>query len=302
MSTIKDVLHKTLLEKGVPESHILDMQATLNVNEYPYEYYYEEIMEEEDNYEHVPLSKIKSLGFRGTEGISWFDHACYNGTHNIDESRCQKAFEHLKKESIEEFQEYYKSSFVELIYFIDDDFYAVYGDGTHRTLWAKVTGASTIYARVTRAKKNSIAYEVHQKFKSLEKEFYSYLKSKKLEWTEPRYLSSDINTVSEIIYKGHFLWVYPMYSPKKFRSKDSCDPKIIMNWKKQQEDFRNKLALILRYKKKLHTIIKLTPRKWETKCISFLEKWSKHWLFSDEQVELKKVGFDMFCIDRKHMS
>ncbi|MGM0746324.1 MAG: hypothetical protein ACQEUS_00330 [Bacillota bacterium] len=49
------------------------------------------------------------------------------------------------------------------LYFEEEDFYAVNGDGTHRTLWAKITGAPTILAEVTIAKKNPLAYEKFKK-------------------------------------------------------------------------------------------------------------------------------------------
>ncbi|WP_394557936.1 hypothetical protein [Priestia aryabhattai] len=92
---MKDILYQTLMEKGVPDWHISDMKETLNISEYPYSMYYDEISEDKKTYRHVPLSKVKSLGYRGTSGLSWFDHACYNGTGNIDIGRCHIAYEYL---------------------------------------------------------------------------------------------------------------------------------------------------------------------------------------------------------------
>lgn len=156
---LKDVLQELLLQKGVSESHIKKMKRILNFREDPFLFYYEQ---EETTYNEIPLSKIKSLGFRGSSGLSWYDHVCCKAT-NIDKRRCQKAYEHLAKQSLEDFQNFYKESPVRLIYFEDDDFYAVNGDGTHRTLWAKITGAPTILAEITIARKNYLAYESFNK-------------------------------------------------------------------------------------------------------------------------------------------
>ncbi len=153
------VLHELLLQKGVPESHIKEMKRILNFREDTFLFYYEQ---EETICSNIPLSKIKSLGFRGSSGLSWFDHVCGKGV-NIDERRCQEAFEHLVKKPLEDFQKFYKQFPVKLIYFEDDDFYAVNGDGTHRTLWAKITGAPAISAEITIARKNYLAYEAFNK-------------------------------------------------------------------------------------------------------------------------------------------
>lgn len=152
----KKALHRTLLEKGVSKSHLKEMKRTINFNKDLFLFYYEE-KEDLGTVKHVPLSKIKSLGYRGSSGLSWFGHACCKGS-NIDIRRSRKAFHYLEKQSLKEFQNFYKESPVRLIYFHDDDFYAVNGDGTHRTLWAKVTCAPTILAEITIAKKNPLAY------------------------------------------------------------------------------------------------------------------------------------------------
>ncbi|KXZ13440.1 hypothetical protein P4T89_05860 [Bacillus nakamurai] len=157
----KKALHHTLLEKGVSESHLTEMKRTINFNKDLFLFYYEE-KEELGIFKHVPLSKIKSLGYRGSSGLSWFGHACCKG-YNIDIRRSQKAFHFLEKQGLKEFQSFYNKSPVRLIYFDEDDFYAVNGDGTHRTIWAKITGAPTILAEITIAKKNPLAYE---KFKN----------------------------------------------------------------------------------------------------------------------------------------
>ncbi|MFT7820461.1 hypothetical protein ACLFK3_04650 [Bacillus siamensis] len=77
----------------------------------------------------------------------------------IDSRRCRIALKHLIEQPLRQFQDFYKKSLVRLIYFKDLDFYAVYGDGTHRTLWAKLTGSSTISAEVIVAYKDHLAYE-----------------------------------------------------------------------------------------------------------------------------------------------
>lgn len=152
---MKDQLYELLLKKGVSSNHIKEMKETLNFNIDFFSYYFKEkeIVECE-----VPLSKIKSLGFRGSSGLSWYDHAIGKGS-NIDSRRRRIALKHLIEQSLGQFQSFYKKSLVRLIYFKDLDFYAVYGDGTHRTLWAKLTGTSTISAEVIVAYKDHLAYE-----------------------------------------------------------------------------------------------------------------------------------------------
>ncbi|WP_223831724.1 hypothetical protein [Bacillus swezeyi] len=107
---MKDVLQELLLQKGVSESHIKKMKRTLNFREDPLLFYYEQ---EETIYNEISLSKIKSLGFRGSSGLSWFDHVCCKAA-NIDKRRCQKAYEHLAKQSLEDFQNFWMMTSMQL--------------------------------------------------------------------------------------------------------------------------------------------------------------------------------------------
>ncbi|NGY70359.1 hypothetical protein F6Y04_07580 [Bacillus megaterium] len=293
---MKDVLYQTLLEKGVPDSHINEMRETLNISKEPYQIYYDEIRADKKTYQHVPLSKVKSLGFRGTSGLSWFDHACYNGTDNIDIGRCHKAYKHLKKQSLEEFQAYYKRSAVRLIHFEEDDFYAVYGDGTHRTLWAKVTGAPTIYAVITKAKKNDERYQAYRRFKTIEKEFNVYLKGHKLDWGED-YEGS----FTDLVYQGKSIGYQTLYSPRSFSSKYHFTNERLDDWKLQQQQFKEDISKSLQSKKEFQIIMKLTPQKFKSKLLSFFDYRRDQWMFSDERkLKFKQIGFDMYCIDQKN--
>ncbi|MCY7500125.1 hypothetical protein [Bacillus pumilus] len=152
---MKGNLDELLIQKGVSETHIKEMKETINFGERIFSLYYKE---REEILDEIPLSKIKSLGFRGTGCLSWYDHAEGKGS-NIDPRRSQIAYKHLLEQTLEQFQVFYKQSPVRLIYFEDDDFYAVNGDGTHRTLWAKITDTPTISAEVTVAYKDHLAYE-----------------------------------------------------------------------------------------------------------------------------------------------
>ncbi|WP_253880909.1 hypothetical protein [Priestia megaterium] len=295
---MKDILYQTLIEKGVPDSHISDMRETLNISEYPYRMYYDEIFDDRETYRHVPLSKVKSLGYRGTNGLSWFDHACYNGTDNIDIGRCHRAYEYLEKQSLEEFHAYYKHSAVKLIHFKDDDFYAVYGDGTHRTLWAKVTGAPTLYAVVTQAKKNHERYHAYRWFKVLEKDFNIYLKKHELDWGKD---CSD--SLSNIVYRGKSIGYFSIYSPREFNWKYDFSNEKLNDWKVQQQQFKEDISKSLQSKKDFQTIMRLTPQKLKSKVHSFFDYRRHHWMFSNEgKFKFKQIGFDMFCIDQKNTS
>ncbi|MED1461603.1 hypothetical protein [Bacillus safensis] len=156
---MKEKLYELLLQKGVADAHIKEMKATLNCGIRLLLLYYRERKTIECE---VPLNKIKSLGYRGSSGLSWYDHAAGKGI-NIDPRRNQIAHDHLLEQPLEKFHTYYKKEYVRLIYFADLDFYAVFGDGTHRTLWAKITGSSTIRAEVTIAYKDHREYELFMK-------------------------------------------------------------------------------------------------------------------------------------------
>ncbi|MGG0053091.1 hypothetical protein [Bacillus atrophaeus] len=292
---MKKKLEKLLLEKGVLESHIKEMKQTANISEYPYELYYDVVEKSEKLYRDVPLNKIKSLGFRGTSGVSWFDHSCYNGTDNIDIGRCEKAFEYLGKQSLEEFHTYYQHSPVKLIHYEDDDFYAIYGDGTHRTIWAMITGAPTIYALVTRARKNPFLYKSFLRFKELESQINMYFEEKDLSWGV-----KNNQYYSEILYKGITVAFYSIYPPYSFkRSSYSLNDQKLDTWNKQLNEFRIEFEKSFRYRKILHNIMKMIPGKIEHKLFSFIEKISESWSAADGEIRLIKQGFDMYCIDKK---
>ncbi|ATL39874.1 MULTISPECIES: NADH dehydrogenase [Bacillus] len=292
---MKNKLEKLLLEKGVFEFHIKEMKETANISEYPYELYYDKVGKSEKLYRDVPLKKIKGLGFRGTSGVSWFDHACYNGTDNIDIGRCEKAFEYLKKQSLEEFHTYYQHSPVKLIHYEDDDFYAVYGDGTHRTIWAKITGAPTIYAQVTRARKNPSLYKSYLRFKELESQINKYFEENDLSWgvKNTRYYS-------EILYKGMPVALYSIDPPYSFkRSSYSLNDQKLDTWNKQLNEFMIEFEESFRYRKIFRNVMKITPGKLEHKLFSFIEKISESWSAANGKARIIKQGFDMHCIDKK---
>ncbi|MGX6580099.1 hypothetical protein ACWMNW_01225 [Bacillus velezensis] len=292
---MKNKLEKLLLEKGVCEFHIKEMKDTKNISEYPYELYYDEVGNSEKLYRDVPLKKIKSLGFRGTSGVSWFDHACYNGTDNIDIGRCEKAFEYLKKQSLEEFHTYYQHSPVKLVHYEDDDFYAVYGDGTHRTIWAKITEAPTIYAQVTRARKNPSLYKSYLRFKELESQINRYFKENNLSWGVKK-----SQYYSEILYKGMPVALYSIDPPYSFkRSSYSLNDQKLDTWSKELNEFMNEFQESLRYRKIFCNVMKVTPGKLEHKLFSFIEKISESWSAANGKAKIIKQGFDMYCIDKQ---
>jgi hypothetical protein len=295
---MKDILYHTLIDKGVPESHIKEMKETLNIGEYPYNLYYEQIERDKEIREYVPLHKIKSLGFRGTNGLSWFDHACYNGTDNIDIIRCNRAYKYLTEQSLEEFHDYYKYGAIPLIYYEEDDFYAVFGDGTHRTLWAKITGAPSIYAVITKAKKNYEIYDAYERFKTMKANFTNYLKEYQLDWGE-----NYSGGLAEMTYKGVSLGYQSVYSPRSFSSKYDFTSEKLNTWRVQQQQFKEDISKALQSKKEFQIIMRFTPQKWKSKLLSFFDYRREHWMFSDKgNLNFKQIGFDMFCIDQNNIT
>lgn len=289
-------LYETLIEKGVPESYIQEMKETPNQSCDPYERYYD--YSGKTTFEKVPLSKVKGLGFRGTPGLSWFNHACYKETDNIDVGRCQRAFNFLKGQTLEEFHKYYQTSTVRLIYFEDDDFYTVGGDGTHRTLYAKVTGASSISAKVDYYKKDPLAFEAYQQFLDMAPAFEQLLTANHLT------IKDDYRAYRfspEFYYKGEFLFSRDIYTPDMFIYKSNLKMEVLEEWYAQQQVFKEDMLKIQQYRNKFHLIRRLTPKKWLPKIVSFLKFWiqtvSSSDIYKKRLYQLREDGFRMFCID-----
>ncbi|MCF7606466.1 hypothetical protein [Bacillus subtilis] len=201
----------------------------------------------------------------------------------------------MEKQSLEEFHTYYQHSPVELIHYEDDDFYAVYGDGTHRTIWAKITGSPTIYALVTRARKNPFLYKSFLRFKELESQINIYFEENDLSWGV-----KNNQYYSEILYKGVTVAFYSIYPPYSFkRSSYSLNDQKLDTWNNQLNELKIEFEKSFRYRKILHNIMKMTPGKLEHKLFSFIEKISESWSAADGQVRIIKQGFDMYCIDKK---
>lgn len=297
----ESLLYETLLRKGVDDDYIKLMKQTHNISDEPYKYYYDEIRNENKKVETiVPVSKIKSLGARGTNNLSWFDHACCHGTDNIDFGRCERAFKHLQKQPLADFHNYYDCHPVPLKYYEEDDFYVVYGDGTHRTLWAKITDAQYIKAYVTHAKKSNIRYEAYRNYKKIEADFNEYLSNLDLQINGYDYYNY-YDSISEIHYKHKYLLCYSLLSPEIFKNQRTLNQETVGKLYEQQENFKDWIRIIVKQRDRFHLLMKFTPVKWRPKFFSFLEKLLTISVTtnaeSEKLMESRKLGFRMLSID-----
>jgi hypothetical protein len=288
-------LSELLLDKGVDGNHLIEMKSLENRSRYPMELYYD--TEEEKTYETVPVSKIKGLGFRGTPGISWFDHACCEGTDNIDVGRCEIAIERLQRISLEEYHVFYQNHPVRLIHYKEDDSYFVNGDGTHRTLFAKVTGCETVRAKVNHATINSERYGAYKRFEQLLHQFKALLKKHDLE----EELLSGSDRCTSFFYKGKFVITYDIYSPSYFKSKYQLNHQAVDKWEKDLAILESDLKIIKRHHKHFHRLFSIFPSSLRNKFFSLIAGWVSIVDSHDEKrqkyYELRKAGLELYNID-----
>lgn len=181
---MRDKIEKLLIEKGVSTEHIDQMKIETSINIHEYRKHYEEMGIKK--IELVETRKIKGIGSRiadspernlarigggrvitpayivDYDSLSWFDYISIRDEGlNLSRGRIMDIYEKFREKPLEENYTYYKENGVDpgsgsltrLAYFVDEDIYAVSGDGTHRTLWAKVSNAPHLKAEVFYYKK-----------------------------------------------------------------------------------------------------------------------------------------------------
>ncbi|MBT2584253.1 hypothetical protein [Planococcus sp. ISL-109] len=181
---MREMIENLLLEKGVPREHIekMKVETSINSREYYERYKSTRISKEEL----VDTRKIKGVGNRledteerilatvdggyhvtpaytvDYDRLSWFDYISMKDEGlTLSKGKILDIYYKFEEKSLQENYDYYSEngvdpgsgSLTKLAYFEDEDIYAVAGDGTHRTLWAKVSGAPYLLAYVYYYKK-----------------------------------------------------------------------------------------------------------------------------------------------------
>lgn len=160
--------------KGISDSHIQLMKKLKNRTDDIHHWYYDEGEEVENQM--VEVAKIKGLGARGTVGRSWFKHTYKvkprGNSLGMDLSRCKNAMDILERQSLDEFHSFFHYFPVTLTYYKEEDSYYVNDDGTHRTLFAKLTDCKIIKAHVMHMNLNHEKYNAFIRYK---RTFIGYL-------------------------------------------------------------------------------------------------------------------------------
>ena len=138
-------LESLLRSKGVSYDHIKIMKKTRNRSDVPMCWYYREGPTKEN--QRIPVNDIRGLGDRGTPSRSWFSHGLWHRKSDMDTKRILKAILALENQPLHAFQQFYEEEPVRLIYYPGIGYF-VNGDGTHRTLFAKLTNCSHVLAHV----------------------------------------------------------------------------------------------------------------------------------------------------------
>ncbi|GGE30194.1 hypothetical protein GCM10011571_35500 [Marinithermofilum abyssi] len=176
-----------LVEQGICKDHLEGMKQETVQCDSDYHYYYEMVDTEEDIL--VPVKKIKGLtGSKGEANRSWFDHIT-NKAGNLSWARLNNLRRSLEEQGLESFRQSFKDPGyqVKLIHYDKEDSYYVGSDGNHHTVWAKITNAPSICARVSRYKFNPLKWMNYQSIREMEAKFQRTLKQYNLEFDAEQY-------------------------------------------------------------------------------------------------------------------
>jgi hypothetical protein len=144
-------LEKFLIESGLKPEEISKLKKEKNesVDEF-YSFYTrtdKEIMKK------IPVNRVIGIGTaRGTTGISWFENLLNFRQHNFRAKTINDLSEKMHS-SLSDFRNSFESGDysgdnLRFVHFIEDDLYVNTSGGSHRTLFAKISGAEYIYAKV----------------------------------------------------------------------------------------------------------------------------------------------------------
>ncbi len=165
-------LEEDLIKAGVPKIKIEEAKKTIVLykNEIPYY----DSWEPEREIRLVPVNKI--VGFsRSTVGMSIYDNVSYMGLGDREPTRFNSALMYLTELGYEGLCKSYREledNLPRIDYYENDDIYIVDGDGNHRSLVAKLIGASYIRAKVVTKHCNydlKDKYETEKKFRKKHK-------------------------------------------------------------------------------------------------------------------------------------
>ncbi|MBY0598967.1 hypothetical protein [Bacillus bingmayongensis] len=161
-----NTLFQELCKCGVDSEHLIKTDQEKPISSEELERYYDYVKEEEQK-KLVDVTKIKGLtDTRLNVNGTWWEH--FNGEAEVlAHNRIETLFERLKEKGLLRFIFSFEESryCVPLAYFDKEDIYFAYGDGNHRTVFAKIVNAPYIFAKVSYYKYNPVSERNYIQYK-----------------------------------------------------------------------------------------------------------------------------------------
>lgn len=242
---MNSTLMQELQESGVDMDHVAKMDQEKPLSLARFESYYD-FIEEDETYKLVDVKKLKGLtDSRLDVNCTWLEH--FNGKAGVlADNRIENLLNKLKVNGYSSFVHSFQKPIygVPLAYFDKEDIYIAYGDGNHRTVFAKIVNAPYIYARVSYYRYNSESEHNYLLYQKLLKELYKKIKE----------FGFSIENNS-VVYKGVIVIMnIPGYYRFDFNSEDMYLIQNRINIVQQQLDFiweKNRSFKYLNFKWKI---------------------------------------------------
>lgn len=177
-------LERALLQKGVSIEHIAYLREKKPKRFKEYNDYYEYISLNDKGNVLVDTKKIIGIP-RANVNASLYDNAAGKCMSKLNVYNMATAIKHICDDTLEQLYIWYEKSLcpVDLIYYSDEDVYAVDSEGNHRSLYANIVGVPFIRANVAFYKRNEDKYNIFMCFneicdkygvESIETDYYSH--------------------------------------------------------------------------------------------------------------------------------
>lgn len=164
-------LEGLLISKGISKDHIANIKTEKLNQEVGFYKYYESVDSEEVEIL-VQTNKINGI-HRASSQHSIFNNAAGKCYSELNVLKMATAITEIQEKSLSQLYDWYERGCypVRLVHYLDDDIYAVSGDGNHRCLYARVIGAPVIRAEVSKQRINHEKKENYQYSQRLKEEY-----------------------------------------------------------------------------------------------------------------------------------
>lgn len=161
-------LEQTLLQKGVSIEHIAYLREKKPKRFNEYNNYYEHVSLNDKEKVLVDTKKIIGIS-RANINASLYDNAVGRCMSELNVYNMATAIKHIRDDTLEQLYSWYEKLLcpVDLIYYSDEDVYAVDIEGNHRSLYANIVGVPSIKADVAYYKRNEEKYNIFICFKDI---------------------------------------------------------------------------------------------------------------------------------------